>query len=32
MTYHDQELTIRPITEEDLPILWEYIYKEATPE
>ena len=32
MTYHDQELTIRPIIEEDVPILWEYIYKEASPE
>lgn len=30
--YHNQELTIRPITEQDLERLWELIYKDAQPE
>lgn len=32
MTYQDQGLIIRPITEEDLPFLWELIFKEDAPE
>jgi RimJ/RimL family protein N-acetyltransferase len=30
--YKDMELIIRPILEEDLPALWELIYKEESPE
>ena len=30
--YQDQELVIRPIREEDLPRLWNLIYKEEAPE
>lgn len=30
--YRDKELAIRPIKEEDLPKLWELIYKENSPE
>ena len=30
--YQDQELVIRPIREEDLPRLWDLIYKEEAPE
>ncbi|PWW17074.1 RimJ/RimL family protein N-acetyltransferase [Cytobacillus oceanisediminis] len=32
MYYQENELIIRPINEEDLPILWELIYKEELPE
>lgn len=32
MSYHDGELTIRPIKDADLPILWELIYKDEFPE
>jgi RimJ/RimL family protein N-acetyltransferase len=32
MSYHDNELRIRPIIEGDLPKLWELIYKEKEPE
>lgn len=32
MSYKDNELMIRQITEEDLPKLWELIYKEESPE
>lgn len=32
MKYHDQELTIRPILQQDLPRLWELIYKDEQPE
>ncbi|MDM5317147.1 GNAT family protein [Fictibacillus sp. b24] len=32
MSYQDKNLTIRPITEKDLPKLWELIYKEEAPE
>ncbi|WCT58187.1 GNAT family protein [Paenibacillus kyungheensis] len=32
MEYTVQELHIRPITEADIPILWELIYKEESPE
>jgi RimJ/RimL family protein N-acetyltransferase len=28
----DNELTIRPIADEDLPMLWELLYKDETPE
>ncbi len=30
--YQDEDVTIRPITTDDLPALWELIYKEAQPE
>lgn len=30
--YHDQELTIRPILENDMERLWELIYKDEQPE
>ena len=30
--YHDQELAIRPILEQDLECLWELIYKDEQPE
>lgn len=32
MFYQDQDLIIRPIKEEDLPVLWDWIYKEEWPE
>jgi RimJ/RimL family protein N-acetyltransferase len=32
MSYRDKELAIRPITDEDLPKLWELIFKEDSPE
>lgn len=32
MSYKDKELRIRPIKEEDLPHLWDLIYKEKSPE
>ncbi len=30
--YQDGDLIIRPITDKDMPILWELIYKEDAPE
>ncbi|WHY83875.1 GNAT family protein [Neobacillus novalis] len=32
MFYQDNELLIRPIIEEDLPVLWKLIYQEESPE
>ncbi|MBH0173462.1 GNAT family N-acetyltransferase [Fictibacillus sp. 23RED33] len=32
MSYQDNDLKIRPITNEDLPRLWELIYKDKAPE
>lgn len=32
MFYQENDLVLRPITDEDLPVLWEYIYKEELPE
>jgi RimJ/RimL family protein N-acetyltransferase len=32
MFCQENDLILRPITEEDLPILWEFIYKEEFPE
>lgn len=32
MAYRNEEITIRPVTEDDLPRLWELTYKEESPE
>jgi RimJ/RimL family protein N-acetyltransferase len=32
MHYQENDLVLRPITDQDLPVLWEWVYKEDSPE